>query len=46
MFAGILGSIVLCACDSMKIIGASGAGHLQNKDRDDSVLAVGCLRGD
>lgn len=29
-----------------KIIGVSGVGHPQNKDHDDSVLAVCCLRGD
>lgn len=45
-FWGMLGSTALCACASVKIIGASGVGHPQNKDRDDRVLAVGCLRGD
>lgn len=46
MFWGMLGSTALCACASVKIIGASGVGHSENKDCDDCVLAVGCLRGD
>lgn len=41
MFWGMLGSTALCACASVKIIGASGVGHSQNKDLDDCVLAVG-----
>lgn len=45
-FRGMLGSTVLCAGASVKIIGASGVGHPHNKDCDDRVLAVGCLRGD
>jgi len=40
------GSTALCACASVKIIDASGVEHPQNKDRDNRVLAVGCLRGD
>lgn len=46
VFWGMPRSRALCACAFVKIIGASGVGHPQNKDRDDGVLAVGCLRGD